>query len=611
MLRFLALQLATILATALSSAGAAACALHGDNKAVWRDDDARLTKILTPLWAGPAFSGSWFTASRSGEGFILQVLDDGSALAVWFTYPPPGSAATQAWIFAQGGVIEGDRIRFTTVFTTRGPRFGAGFDPAQLQRLDWGTLEFRFQDCNRGEVTFAGPPAWGSGTRAIERLSTHVELECGGKRRVTGTGARTLEGLRQRSAAWFDPAHAGEGWLIEELPDGRAVVYWFTYDERGEQAWTVGIAERSGASIAIAENLRPVGTRFGTGFDAAAIRRERWGSISFDFSSCDGGSMSYDSTDAAFGRGTLRPVRLSRLASTVCIDGAARVATGGVWSRGNNMPVPAVSEIAATALDGRFYSAGGFGSPRAFRRYDPSTNTWTVLADLPGSRDHALATALAGFVYVTGGYVTNPGGDQSNSGWRYSIEQNRWEAVPQLPASTASGAAQLNGYLWFADLNDTLVQFDPRRNIARTIAGDGRAQRDHSQLVAFQGELWLIGGRTLGAGAANNTVSIFDPASETWRRGPPMREARSGFAAAVSSTAVFAAGGEVFGGSPRVLNSAEVYVTGEEFWSGLPNLLIPVHGVGGAFAADAFYVLGGSTLVGGARNGGEVQIYRY
>jgi len=126
-------------------------------------------KAITPLWIGPAFSGSWYTPSRSGEGFIVQVLDNGSVVAIWFTFPPEGSAAQQAWIFAQGGMIDGNRVRFDQVFTTRGPRFGAGFDPAARVLQPWGTLELTFSDCNTGEVSYAGPTQWGSATRAMQR----------------------------------------------------------------------------------------------------------------------------------------------------------------------------------------------------------------------------------------------------------------------------------------------------------------------------------------------------------------------------------------------------------------------------------------------------------
>ncbi|MBP7417647.1 MAG: hypothetical protein KA911_03505, partial [Xanthomonadales bacterium] len=46
-------------------------------------------KAATPagFWPGPVVSGSWFDATRSGEGIIVQYLPDGRAIAFWFTYP--------------------------------------------------------------------------------------------------------------------------------------------------------------------------------------------------------------------------------------------------------------------------------------------------------------------------------------------------------------------------------------------------------------------------------------------------------------------------------------------------------------------------------------------
>jgi hypothetical protein len=166
-------------------------------------DEPGLETIVTPLWVGPAFSGSWYSTDRSGEGFILQVLDNGTALLLWFTYPPAGSAASQAWIYADGGAIDGDRIRFTNAITTRGGRFGVTSGGVQVQRIPWGTVEFRFTSCSAGEVTFTGPAGWGSGTRQIVRLTELAELGCSGRTRITASGARAIEGLRQRSGAWY------------------------------------------------------------------------------------------------------------------------------------------------------------------------------------------------------------------------------------------------------------------------------------------------------------------------------------------------------------------------------------------------------------------------
>jgi hypothetical protein len=593
---------------ALAGPTALACTLHVPAHHHTQSKSVPGKKSLAPLWIGPAFSGSWYSPSRSGEGVIVQVLDNGSVIAIWFTFPPPGSAAKQAWILAQGGVIDGSRVRFDSAFTVRGPRFGAGFDPAARVIENWGTLELNFSDCNNAQLSYAGPAQWGSGSRAVQRLTSIDELGCGGKQRLTANGARALSGLRQRSAAWYDPTHSGEGWFIEELQNGLAVSYWFTFDDQGEQAWTVGVANQAGARMEIASSVRPIGTHFGAAFDASQIDRQPWGSYTVAFDDCSSGRLDYTSTNPIFGSGTLRPRRLTQLAGAVCIDGIPQAPTGGSWSAGTTMPRPQ-SEIATSTLNGRFYVAGGLGTPRDFKRYDPAVNAWTTLADLPGARDHALAATLDGSLYVLGG---NPGstGDQSNAGWRYLESENRWEAVPGLPSNIASGAAALNGFAYFGDSSGDVVQFDARLRRVRTLFGDAQGPaRDHSQLVAFMGELWMLGGR--GEPGETHRVSIFDPASETWREGPGMRTQRGGFAAAATSTQLIVAGGEVVYGPPSVRNEVEAIAAGENIWTSLPPLPVAVHGVGAAISGNAFYTLGGSKFATGVRNGGEVQIYRW
>lgn len=605
-------QSLTLFAALATSVIVPASAHHAASAVSALAHDAPLEpRAVVPLWVGPAYSGSWFNASRSGEGFTLQILDNGTALAVWFTYPPAGSAARQAWIFAQGGHVDGDRILFDTVFTTRGPSFGSGYDPARLQVIPWGTLEFRFVDCNSGEFTYAGPTGWGSGTRSFLRLTALSELECSGKRLTGGGGARTLAGLTQRSGGIFDPSHNGEGWMLEELPNGRTLAYWFTYDGNGEQAWTVGISETSGGHIVVNDNLQPVGTHFGDAFDATQIHSDHWGSVQIDFVGCDSATASYQSTLAAFGSGTLRPIRLTRLAGNACVEGTPAVPTG-TWSEAARMPDPAQSETAIAVMDNRAWIAGGPDTPFLFRSYDFATDTWSTKANLLGSRDHAEALAFGGKVYVTGGYRTTPEGEQSVSGWRYDPAANGWEDVPQLPDVVASGAAMLNGFAYFGSAGADIFQMNTETLAVRRIPRDPTVQaRDHSQLVAFQGELWMIGGRDLSTAVEHFRVSIFDPASETWRTGPPLNNARAGFAAAASPSLLMIAGGERIVPPTGVLNAAEAIVPGAQQWTSLPPMPARVHGVSGAFYQNAFYAIGGSGMAASTINLGHVQIFRW
>ena len=564
-----------------------------------------LSVLLAALWVGPAMSGSWYTPERNGEGFTLQVLEDGSAHALWFTYPPAGSAAQQAWIYASGGRIEGDRIRFEGAFTTRGPRFGTGFDPAAVQVIPWGSLEFRFSSCNEAQLSYAGPAAWGSGTRTVTRLTALAELECTGKRQVSASGARMLAGLRARSGGWFDPAHNGEGWQVEELPDGRSQVYWFTYDGAGEQAWTIGISPASGPNIVVAQNFRPVGARFGAAFVASQVQATPWGQLELDLTSCTAGAARYNSSLAGFGTGTLAATRLTIPAGAVCLEGSPSLPQSPTWSQGPAEPQP-VSESANAIVGSSIYMAGGFGNTRGFKRFNAQGNTWTVLAQTPAGRDHGLATAIGDSIYVTGGNH-NGGGDHSANGWRYVIAEDRWETIAQLPGVTQAGAATLGGFAYFGDVDGNLVQFDPRTRTTRTIpSAPGAVPRDHSQLVAFQGELWMIGGRQVNV-RETARVSIYDPASEAWRMGPTLGTARAGFAAAASREFLFVAGGELLASQPwRVVASVEAIAAGSGEWRAMPDMPTPLHGFGGIVFGNAFYTVGGTVVAGAVSNAGIV-----
>ena len=86
-------------------------------------------QVSGPYWPGPAVSGSWYDPARSGEGLILQFLPTGKALVIWFTYPPAGEAAEQAWLITELGSVDGSKLRFNTVYQPQGGVFGDAFNP--------------------------------------------------------------------------------------------------------------------------------------------------------------------------------------------------------------------------------------------------------------------------------------------------------------------------------------------------------------------------------------------------------------------------------------------------------------------------------------------------
>ena len=119
------------------------------------------------------------------------------------------------------------------------------------------------------------------------------------------------------SGAWYDPSHNGEGWLLEVLPDGRALLAWFTYDPEGNQAWFYNVGEVEGNTITF-NLLIPSGTDFGPTFDPNEVSMPAWGTATFTFDNCNSGSMTYDSLLKGYDSGSLGLTRLTNLSGLEC-----------------------------------------------------------------------------------------------------------------------------------------------------------------------------------------------------------------------------------------------------------------------------------------------------
>jgi hypothetical protein len=120
-----------------------------------------------------------------------------------------------------------------------------------------------------------------------------------------------------KSTIWSDPYHDGEGWAIEVLSDKTALIYWFTYDQDGNQVWMVGIAQRDGDTLAASMQISS-GPVFGPDFDPDAVSLQDWGTVSMSFTSCDTATPEYSSVLEGFNEGMLDLVRLTTLSGLNC-----------------------------------------------------------------------------------------------------------------------------------------------------------------------------------------------------------------------------------------------------------------------------------------------------
>ena len=258
-----------------------------------------------PFVLEPGIAAAWGDVERVGEGFILEILANNLAIMFWFTYNDDGG---QDWYVAVGEV-RGNRIIFPEVLRVSGGVFGPDFDPDLVTEEVVGSASFIWSDCDHGSMD------WQFGTRHgrqnLTRLSTIMGLDCGPPR---------LAPIREEavfSGAWGDPAHAGEGFAVEVLADGSALVFWFSFGPNGERRWFFGIGRIEESNLIFDNMLTTVGGFFAENLDPGNVEEVHWGTLELDLA-CDGGTATYTSVEEGFPAGQQNVLKLTDMAGLDC-----------------------------------------------------------------------------------------------------------------------------------------------------------------------------------------------------------------------------------------------------------------------------------------------------
>ena len=196
-------------------------------------------------------------------------------------------------------------------------------------------------------------------------------------------------------------------------------------------------------------------------------------------------------------------------------------------TNGAPIPGPTRGETAAVAHGGFVYLVGG-RCPFAcslLQSYDPTTDTWTLLAPLlvPVVTEHVVATH-DGKIYVVGGRtVTVPGSGGGVSTLQiYDIPTNTWSFGAPLPMP----------------LSDSAV-------------------------IAHGSKIYVFGGQNTGV--ALSTTTIYDIPSNTWSLGSPMPTARQDASVGSCGNKLHVIGGAVTIGV--FVSAHEVYNPTSNTWS--------------------------------------------
>lgn len=290
-------------------------------------------------------------------------------------------------------------------------------------------------------------------------------------------------------------------------------------------------------------------------------------------------------------------------------------------------PHAGISGAGMVVVDGLIYLMGGFipagdgtqdlgyRTSRWAHRYDPKTDQWTQLPDLPARREYTRAIAGDKEVYVLGGFVQGKPGLPSADVFRLDVTQTplQWQTITPLTVPrthTAVGKAghQLivaggnkydiaqKGYSPQTIQNVTdvldLTQPDQGWKQRATIPGNPRGW---CAAAVVNNQFYMLGGVTWTAKARERLQESlrYDPARDEWQRltDPPLPI--SGWACEVFQDRHLI----LIGGAARHWSDvAFVYDTQTDRWSRMANAL-PLGGFfndpGVCIIGDTIYIAGG------------------
>ena len=180
--------------------------------------------------------------------------------------------------------------------------------------------------------------------------------------------------------------------------------------------------------------------------------------------------------------------------------------------------------------------------PNDLTFFNPVTNTWSAIADLPqtpnganfGGVTHAGITTDGTNIYIAGGYTSNAAGTGQIFGtkqvWKYIISQNSYVKLPDLPISIAAGQLEyLNGKLHYIggtnaartqDLGNHYVLDLNNLSLGWKTLAPLPNPRNHAGSAVYAGKIYFFGGQH-GQDAklvTQKDVHVYDPVTNTWKK---------------------------------------------------------------------------------------------
>ena len=236
--------------------------------------------------------------------------------------------------------------------------------------------------------------------------------------------------------------------------------------------------------------------------------------------------------------------------------------------------------------------------------YDPHTNTWRQVADMPTPRTYPYTAVVNGSIYVFGGWYNEKGGKIKYPVVveAYDPETDTWTEKKDMPVSRvhpAIGVVEEKIYIiggstgWGPEhvrRMDRVDIYDPATDTWEQGA-KMPTPRDPYLGGVVNNRIYVISGYGFPAGQVVPVIEEYDPISRQWRKMKDMLQVKSSFRTVVVKDEIYVIGG--INGLNQYLATVDVYHPHTETWSDIPAMPRPIYPQGAATVNGKIYIFGG------------------
>ena len=262
------------------------------------------------------------------------------------------------------------------------------------------------------------------------------------------------------------------------------------------------------------------------------------------------------------------------------------------WQQMADMPEGKTTSVGA--INGKIYIMGVGSTSKIFLEYDPVTDAYKSLADLPVSRSSIPAGAAANGHFYTFGGNAGFGKPAVEPVYAYNPVTDSWKEVTNMPSAryllrvcACDGKIYTGGGYY---VPKAMGIYDPVSD-TWDVRSENAPPMGAQAMCSYNGKVYCFG----GAYGLHDTWE-YDPSTDTWTAKSPMPTGRFGAAAACVNGMIY-----VISGAPDAvypnhfpLDVVEAYDPETDKWYvGYPPIPTPRFWAGACTVDSLIYVIGG------------------